>query len=149
MAVGIRERPGIGTMTRATPDGEDDGEPGCVLVVEDDLLLRRVVVRILKTWGFAIVEAPDGEAALDRVQADDGSVSVILLDIMLPILDGVEVARRVVRDRPTLPIVACSAALTEEMRQRLAVAGVRHFLPKPYSADSLRLALSRAMEDVS
>lgn len=120
-------------------------EPGCVLVVEDDPMLRRVVVRTLKHWGYTIREAPDGGAALDQVGAAEDDLSVILLDIMLPVLNGIEVARRVHRDCPSLPIVACSAAMSDQVEAELRDAGVRHFLPKPYSADSLRDTLQRAM----
>src|SRR4051795_10124621 len=66
-------------------------EPGCVLVVEDDPMLRRGGVRTLKTWGYTILEAPDGGAALDQVGAAEDELSVILLDVMLPVLNGVEV----------------------------------------------------------
>ncbi len=117
---------------------------GCVLVVEDDPLLRRVIVRILRSWGYTIVEASDGVSALDRVQESWEDLSVILLDIMLPILDGVEVARRVLAERPELPIVACSAALNDEIVDNLRTIGVRVFLPKPYSADALRDTLALA-----
>ncbi|MDB5352913.1 MAG: two-component hybrid sensor and regulator [Planctomycetota bacterium] len=125
--------------------GCDEDETKCVLVVEDDAMLRRVVVRTLQSWGFDIREAPDGEAAIDQVCECHSDLSVILLDIMLPLLDGVEVARRVHRDRPSLPIVACSAALDDQIIANLREAGVRHFLPKPYSAASLRATLHNAM----
>lgn len=118
---------------------------GCVLVVEDDAMLRRVVVRTLINWGYSILEACDGGVAIDQVRESGLTLSVILLDIMLPVLDGVSVARAVLRDRPTLPIVACSAALNADVEADLREAGVRHFLPKPYTAESLREALDRAM----
>ena len=128
-------------------DQEDDTREtcGCVLVVEDDAMLRRVVVKTLRSWGFDIREAPDGAAAIDQALEPETFLSVILLDIMLPILDGVEVARRVYRDRPSLPIVACSAAMDDQIIASLREVGVRHFLPKPYSADSLRATLRNAL----
>lgn len=122
-----------------------EGSPGRVLVVEDDPMLRRVVVRTLQTWGFVIREAHDGGAALVEVAESGEALNVVLLDVMLPVLNGVEVARRVCRDKPDLPIVACSAALTEQVESDLRDAGVRHFLPKPYSADSLHAMIRLAM----
>ena len=126
----------------ARPEGDDSG---CVLVVEDDPMLCRVVVRTLRSWGFAIREAHDGGEALSEVEAAAEVFSVMLLDVMLPVMDGIEVARRVLRDRPEFPIVACSAAMEAEMIAQLRDAGVRHFLPKPYSADSLRAILRLAI----
>ena len=121
---------------------EQGGKDVCVLVVEDDTMLRRVVVKTLLSWGFDIREACDGGVALEQIEIAGDDLHAMLLDVMLPVLDGVAVAERVRVDRPNLPIVACSAALDDEMRARLFAVGVRHFLPKPYSADSL-LAMLR------
>jgi CheY-like chemotaxis protein len=122
------------------------GQDGCLLVVEDDVMLRRVLVKTLQCWGYEIREASDGEAALEQIRAAGDDLRAVLLDIMLPLLDGVAVAERALLNNPKLPIVACSAALDEEMRGRLVAVGVRHFLPKPYSADALRAMLALAME---
>ena len=70
-------------------------------------------------------------------------MSLILLDIMLPVLDGVEVARRVRADWPDLPIVACSAALNADLEEDLGRLGIREFLHKPFRVEALRAALSR------
>lgn len=109
-----------------------------VLVVEDDPMLRRVLVRILRSWGHQIVEAPDGQAALDQIDAHGNQLDLVLLDMMLPGIDGLQVARRVGAERPELPIVACSAVLNERLLEQLRQAGVCHALPKPFTADHLR-----------
>ncbi len=119
-------------------------DSGCVLVVEDDSLLRRVIVRLLKGWRFLVIEASDGGIALERFQADGDRLDVILLDIMLPVHNGVEVARSVRETSPNLPIVACSAAFNEDLIQDLRQLGVRYFLPKPFTAESLRATLLQA-----
>ena len=124
---------------------EQGGTDGCVLVVEDDTMLRRIVVKTLLSWGFEIREACDGAMALEQVEMAGEELHAMLLDIMLPVLDGVAVAEKVLVDKPSLPIVACSAALDDEMRARLFAVGVRHFLPKPYSAESLLAMLRQAM----
>ena len=128
----------------ATGDGPD--LPACLLVVEDDPFLRRVVVRTLQTWGILILEAADGGAALHQVAEAAGELNLVLLDIMLPVLNGVEVARQLGRDYPLLPIVACSAAMNDEIEAELREVGVRHFLPKPYTAESLRATLRAAVD---
>ncbi len=123
--------------------GEAEGR-GCILVVEDDPLLRKVVVRILQTWGYGIVEAPDGLAAVRAADERRAELGLVLLDIMLPLLNGIEVARRVRSDQPELPIVACSAALTEEVVANLVDLGVERIISKPFSADELRAAINLA-----
>ncbi len=117
----------------------------CVLVVEDDVLLRRVLVKTLLSWGYQIREAGDGGAALVQVTEAGEGLDAVVLDIMLPVLDGVGVAKKILGDRPSLPIVACSAALDDEMKTALKNVGVRHFLPKPYSADLLHEMLRTAI----
>src|SRR4029077_20166337 len=108
------EGPGmLSDAPRREAGGMEPQVAGRVLVVEDDLLLRRVIVRTLQTWGFTVLEANDGGAALERVCERMPGLDAVLLDIWLPVLDGVEVARRLQRDCPTLPVVACSAAIDE------------------------------------
>ena len=124
---------------------EQGGTDGCVLVVEDDTMLRRIVVKTLLSWGFEIREACDGAMALEQVEIAGETLHAMLLDVMLPVLDGVAVAEKVLVDKPSLPIVVCSAALDDDMRARLFAVGVRHFLPKPYSAESLLAMLRTAM----
>lgn len=134
-----------GTLPEESKDQESRAATGKVLVVEDDPLLRRVLIKILQTWGYAILEAPDGLAALEHVRATPDEVRLILLDIMLPLLNGLEVARHVREEQPTLPIVACSAALTDEIRDELTSLGVEVFLPKPYTPESLHSLLIRML----
>jgi CheY-like chemotaxis protein len=119
--------------------------PACVLVVEDDPLLRRVLVRLLRGWGYGIVEAADGAEALERFREARGWLGLVVLDIMLPVIDGVQVARHVREAAPSLPILACSAAFTDQVQDDLRAAGVVDFLPKPYSADLLQRAVARSL----
>lgn len=129
-----------------TGDAGQQRPPGHVLVVEDDRDLRRIVVRHLLKWGFRTIEAADGGEGVDRFRGAAGAIDVILLDIMLPVLDGVGVARVILEDRPDLPIVAYSAAFNEELVESLQAIGVAHFLSKPFRAEDLRSILDRALK---
>jgi CheY-like chemotaxis protein len=135
-------------MEPAESQDDPEVEQGCVLVVEDDPLQRRVVVRLLRLWGYQTEEAADGASALSQVQAEASRFRAIVLDIMLPILDGVSVAGEVRSAWPALPIVACSAGLNEFVEARLREIGVEECLSKPYSADALRGALKRSIERI-
>jgi len=118
---------------------------GCVLVVEDDPLIRRAVVRYLSRSGYSTLEAPDGATALEHIRESPDRLVAMILDLMLPILDGFEVARWVQARHPDLPIVACSAILDEEVRATLRSLGVQAFLPKPFTSEALLSTLSRAV----
>lgn len=136
-----QEAPGMSPAKSPTQGGR-------VLIVEDDPVLRSVLVKILQNWGFAILQANDGLAALEAIDANADDLSVILLDIMLPLLNGLEVARRVRDERPEIPIVVCSAALTDDLMADLHDLGVRDFLSKPFSANDLRAILLHATRPI-
>ena len=119
--------------------------PRSVLVVEDDEVLRKVIVRHLARWGFTALEARDGGVALDEFRKVRGSLGAILLDIMLPVLDGVEVARHVLAERPGMPIVAYSAAFNDQIEADLRDLGVEDFLAKPFRAEELHMKLRKVI----
>jgi CheY-like chemotaxis protein len=105
--------------------GGDDGGPraGTVLVMEDDEATRRALRRLLEREGFEVVEAGDGRAALELLAGDGGAApGLIVLDLLLPELDGFEVAAEVRRDDRwrDVPIVVLTARdLTADDRRRL------------------------------
>jgi CheY-like chemotaxis protein len=120
-----------------------------ILLVEDDPLLRRMLVRILQLWQVDVTEAPDGLEALDQFEHEGGRFDAVLLDIMLPRLNGVEVARALLGCRPGLPIVACSAAFEPSIVHELRSLGVSLCLEKPFNADALGEALGRVLSPPS
>jgi DNA-binding response OmpR family regulator len=84
---------------------------GCLLVVEDDPAISRPLVRALEREGFAVDHVDTGEAALRRGLDDD--VDLVLLDLTLPDVDGLEICRRLRIDRPALPVVMLTARAEE------------------------------------
>jgi DNA-binding response OmpR family regulator len=128
--------------------GVDEGRAGPfgrpqALVIEDEPEQRTVLARILKMLGFEVTEAPDGQVALEQLVERRSSFDVIILDIMLPFVDGVEVARRALAVDPELRFIACSAVLQGENEEVLRRLGVRGFLPKPYSIEELVATIRR------
>lgn len=117
-----------------------------VLVVEDNEALRRVVVGFLRYWGCETVEAGDGEEAIGLIEERGGSIDVVLLDIMLPKIDGIEVAATTRRIRPELEIVVCSGSLDASIIASLESSGVRIFISKPFLPERLSDAIRQACE---
>lgn len=96
---------------------------------QDDVrLLMRLTIDIANDGLIVTGEAADGAEALARVAEVDPSV--IVLDEMMPGMDGIDVARSILADRPDQAIVLCSAHLDESLRARAASAGVRASLHK-------------------
>jgi two-component system response regulator MprA len=112
-----------------------------VLVAEDDAAVRRSVERALRFEGFDVVLAADGEEALD---AAGGGPDVIVLDIMMPLVDGLEVCRRLRSAGNPTPILMLTAR--HEVSDRVAGldAGADDYLVKPFALEEL-LARLRAL----
>lgn len=102
-----------------------DGPP-TILVVDDEALVRRVTLRALSRAGFRVLEAVDGQDALDML-AGHGEISVVVTDAVMPRLGGVDLARRVRRDLG-LPVILVSGYTRDLGGLDESVA----FLPKPY-----------------
>lgn len=113
---------------------------GELLLVEDEEGLRRLVAQFLRLQGYGVVEAVDGAEAVRRVDEPTG-IDLVLLDLNLPMIHGVEVARHIRGARPGLPVIVCSAAVIEEHERSLRDQGVRRFLSKPYHPEHLLQAI--------
>lgn len=129
----------------ATQHDAPSADRACVLVVEDDPLLRRMILRILEWWDLDVIEAYDGQVAVDRFREQPARPDAVLLDIMLPRLGGVDVARELHDRRPDLPVIACSAAFEPAIISELNALGVAECIEKPFNAETLRGALGRAL----
>src|SRR4051812_22800470 len=91
-------------------------EPRAVLVVEDDADLRAWMVRVLRRRGYAVLEAPDGWRALhviEQHEPPDAHIGLILLDLMLPFLSGVEMIRGLADEPYSIPVLAVSGSQKE------------------------------------
>lgn len=113
-----------------------------VLVVEDERRLAQVVRRVLEEEGHNVDLAYDGEEAISL--AMDGSYDVIVLDVLLPKVDGVEVCRSLRRARVDIPVLMLTALDSIEDRVRGLDAGADDYLPKPFAFQEL-LARIRAL----
>jgi two-component system response regulator ResD len=104
-----------------------------VLVVDDDDMIRRLVRTVLEADEFEVAEATDGETAL--ALASTAKPAVVVLDIMMPGIDGVEVCRRLDHDRVKVIVLTArdDPALEADCRQ----AGANAFVTKPFSSIEL------------
>jgi DNA-binding response OmpR family regulator len=113
-----------------------------VLLVEDERRLAQVVRRVLEEEGHNVDLAFDGEEAITR--AVEGSYDVIVLDILLPKVNGVDVCRSLRRARVDVPVLMLTALDSVEDRVRGLDAGADDYLPKPFAFQEL-LARVRAL----
>ncbi|MDD2879342.1 MAG: response regulator [Rhodoferax sp.] len=109
-----------------------------VLVVDDSDINRDVARRILVGEGAVVTLAEDGQQAIDWLLAHAGEVDIVLMDVQMPVLDGMETTRRL-RRMPKfagLPIVALTAGAFKSQQDAAMAAGMTHFVSKPFDIPS-------------
>jgi two-component system, OmpR family, KDP operon response regulator KdpE len=116
--------------------------PYIVLVVEDEAQMRRFLRTSLSSQGHRVVEATDGETAL--VQARSYNPDLVLLDLGLPDIDGIEVARRL-REWMRAPIIVVSARGQEDDKVRALDEGADDYLTKPFGTKELMARIRVAL----
>jgi len=108
---------------------------GRILVVEDDAAIRRGVVDALGFGGYRVEEAQDGELGLES--AVSGEFDLVLLDLLLPKRDGIDVLCELRRVRPSAPVIILTARGEEQDRIRGLRLGADDYMVKPFSVDEL------------
>jgi two-component system cell cycle sensor histidine kinase/response regulator CckA len=110
-----------------------------VLVVEDEEAVRRYAARVLATEGYTVVEAGDGVEALDRCQTE-GTVDVVVTDVVMPRMGGRILVERLRAMRPDLPVVFMSGYAEDPIGVSSAL-----FLEKPFGADAMASVVAKAL----
>jgi DNA-binding response OmpR family regulator len=122
---------------------DDNGRHPSVLVVEDDREINELVGAYAQIAGFEYRAALDGASALREAHAR--IPSAVVLDLMLPDIDGFEVCKQL-KDRPDtrqVPIIMLTALCDEASRQRGVACGATEYLTKPFDPERLMAALAR------
>ena len=114
-----------------------------VLLVEDDATVRDVVTRYLGEAGYEVTEAVDGRAGLQSTR--DRLPDVVVLDLMLPGMSGLDVCRALRRDHERLPILMLTALGEERDRVRGLELGADDYVTKPFSPRELVLRVGSVL----
>ena len=133
------------TSPSRSPTVASDGlspRPILVLVVDDDAKVRRFAVRILEDAGYLVFQANDGADALAFVQANPGKLDAIVSDIVMPRLDGIELATRLSVADPDLPVVLMSGYGAQQLDER-GIAQPCSVLMKPFPPEHLLAEVER------
>ncbi|UVL37830.1 response regulator [Pseudomonas sp. B21-040] len=104
-----------------------------ILVVEDDAIVRMLIVDVLEELEFKVLEADGSEQALEFLNDEDQYIDLMMTDVGLPVMDGRELANEARKLRPQLPILFASG-----YAENIDVPDGMHMIGKPFSIDQLR-----------
>ena len=126
--------------TVALPAGAS--HPASIILVEDESLVREITARVLGRAGYTVLEAHDGEHALQLLRRHEGQIDLVITDVVMTRMGGLELARRIASERPGMPILLMSGYSAEEMPTDDPTIG---FLQKPFTPSVLLQSVSTAL----
>jgi two-component system, cell cycle sensor histidine kinase and response regulator CckA len=127
--------------SRALPRGTET-----VLVVEDDAVVRDLVSRMLRPLGYEVLAAPDGTAAIKVATAHPGTIHLLLTDVVMPGMNGREVAEAVARIRPGIKTLYTTGYSDDTMLQIQLLDQQARVVTKPYAIDALTRRVREALD---
>jgi CheY-like chemotaxis protein len=115
----------------------------CILIADDEESMRKVLAQRLAFWGYTVISAKDGQEAVEL--AKTRRPDLILLDIMMPVLDGLEACRQLKTTPETqrIPVVFVTAKASKDVPVRARQVGADGLLQKPYDFDELSQVIQR------
>lgn len=118
---------------------------GTVLVVDDQRSVRQLAANVLRQRGFAVLEAADASCAMEIASSTDVDIGLLLTDVVLPGMNGEELARALQADNPELRVVFMSGYEEDEITGR-GIGGVgAAYITKPFTPDVLTLMVRGAL----
>lgn len=138
----------VPTSRSANVFGSSPPTLGSVLVVDDEPDVRRVVGLILKKAGYEVLEAADGEQAIETLKAGEDPLllRVILTDIRMPVRDGVSLVKYLLQEWPSKRIIVLTGFPNLDMALGFLKLGAIDYLVKPVEPDRLLAAVAKAFE---
>ncbi|MEY2669441.1 MAG: hypothetical protein RJA59_2079 [Pseudomonadota bacterium] len=133
------------SLARAAPVEAAPPAAGKVLVVDDEPAIRRSVVRAFQRAGWTAVEAGEGAAALSAFDSSPGDVAVLVVDLHMPGMSGLELVQRLRERDPELPVVLMSGYSEERIPAEVLANRVTAFVGKPFESAELMGAARRVM----
>ena len=121
----------------------------CVLIAEDEVSIRDFVVINLKRSGYEVIEASDGEEAIEKFNKFYNQIDVVILDIMMPIIDGLEVCKYIREKSKRIGIIMLTARTQEMDKVTGLMVGADDYVTKPFSPSELMARIDAIYRRVS
>ncbi|MEN3942589.1 PAS domain S-box protein [Prosthecobacter sp. SYSU 5D2] len=121
------------------------GNGELVLLVDDEAAVRQITRQTLEAFGYRVMLASDGAEATAHYATHRDEIAIVLTDMMMPVMDGPTMIPVLMRINPEVRIIAASGLNANGMVAKAANAGVKHFIPKPYTAETLLKTLKAVL----
>lgn len=118
-------------------------EKGCILFVDDEELVRLSGSNLLRRMSYEVISASDGFEALELFTRDKEKISLAIIDLVMPGMNGNELFIKLKEINPSLDIVLCSGFYTEDKEDELLSSGAAGILMKPYTSADISLMLEK------
>ncbi len=121
---------------------------GLVLVVDDEPDVRKVVRMILEKAGYDVLEAEDGEKAIEEIRQGENSLllNLIITDIRMPHMNGIDVINYYHKEWPSVPVIVHTGFPDLDMATMMLQHGVVDYLVKPVEAEKLRASVAKVLK---
>jgi CheY-like chemotaxis protein len=110
---------------------------GTVLIVDDEEMVRSIAAAILAESGYRVITAVDGAQALEVYAREAADIDLVLLDLTMPIMDGVETLHELRKSGSEVPVILSSGYTEQEVKDRINGDRFEAFVQKPYTRDSM------------
>ena len=118
---------------------------GTVLVVDDEEMIRSFTRSALEPYGYTVLLARDGEEGLRLLAQRSSDIGLVLLDVAMPGMDGLETLERIREIRPDVPVIVCSGFGDVDVETRFTGTDIAGFFPKPYTVRQLARKVKECM----
>ncbi|HEU5396874.1 MAG TPA: response regulator, partial [Verrucomicrobiae bacterium] len=137
------ERPARTTAAAVAklPPGQDE----LVLVVDDEEGIRRVARQILEQFRYRVMLATDGAEAAALYHLHQSEIKAVITDLAMPVMDGLATIKALQTVNPEVVVIVSTGMHDDDGVEKAKAAGVHHFVPKPYTAETLLQTLHEAL----
>ncbi len=161
-AVEVRSQPGHGSVfiiyfpaeEEAADAGIEDAQEavsewrgyGTALVADDEKVIRNIAVALLQRFGFRVITAADGVETVDIYTENAGEITLLLMDLNMPRLNGLEATERIRHINPNVPVLFMSGYSREQVMERFGQQSHTDFIRKPFQSSELLASIRSIME---
>ncbi|MBN2804165.1 MAG: response regulator [Deltaproteobacteria bacterium] len=160
--INVKSKKGVGTqVTILLPVSKDSSAPihhptgtfkvsltkgeGKVLLVDDEKMIRRSAGRLITKLGYDVIDASNGVEAMEILESQEHFFSIVILDLIMPVMNGEETFKRIKQFEPALPILISSGYSQDDKVNQLIQGGAAGFIQKPYGMTALNDAIKEFM----